>query len=138
MSDHTLGTATAVAAVALGASVIEKHVTLSRASGGIDSDFSIEPYELGALVRDARTAWQALGAVRYGPSISERESLKFRRSLYAVRDIGKGDPITNENVRSIRPSNGLAPKHLPEIIGKRAVKNIKRGSPLSWDLLDRS
>lgn len=138
LSDHTLGTATAIAAVALGASVIEKHVTLSRASGGIDSDFSIEPDELGALVRDARTAWQALGEVRYGPSISERESLKFRRSLYAVRDIGEGEPVTNENIRSIRPSNGLAPKHLPNIIGKCAVKNIKRGSPISWDLLDRS
>ena len=136
LSDHTLGTATAIAAVALGASVIEKHVTLSRASGGTDSDFSIEPDELEALVRDARTAWQALGEVRYGPSRSERESLKFRRSLYAVRDIGKGEPVTNENVRSIRPSNGLAPKYLPNIIGKCAVKNIKRGSPISWNLLD--
>jgi N-acetylneuraminate synthase len=138
LSDHTVGTATSIAAVALGASVIEKHVTLDRASGGIDSEFSIEPNELEALIRDARTAWLSLGAVRYGPSISEKESLKFRRSLYAVRDIGKDEPITNENVRSIRPSKGLAPKYLPKILGKCAVRNIKRGSPLSWGQLDQS
>jgi len=136
LSDHTLGTTTSVAAVALGAALIEKHVTLKRADGGPDAAFSLEPVELAALVADARTAWQALGGVRHGPSPAEADSLKFRRSLYAVKDIAAGAVIGGDDVRSIRPGLGLPPKHLPDIIGRKARWAIKRGTPLSWDLLE--
>jgi pseudaminic acid synthase len=135
LSDHTLDPATAVAAVALGATIVEKHLTLSRAMPGPDSAFSLEPAELEQLVDLIRTAERALGDVRYGPSAHERESLAFRRSLFAVADIDRGDAFTTDNVRSIRPADGLAPRHLPEILGRHAAAAIARGTPLSWDLV---
>ncbi len=135
LSDHTMGITAAVAAVALGACVIEKHVTLSRAEGGHDAAFSLEPDELKALVETSRAAWQALGAVRYGPKDVEAQSLRHRRSLYAVGDIAAGEAIDETKVRSIRPAGGLAPKHLPQVLGRRARQPIAKGTPISWDLL---
>ena len=131
LSDHTLGTVVANAAVAVGASIIEKHLTLARADGGPDSTFSLEPDELLRLVTDSRVAFNALGSVSYEREPSEQENLVFRRSLYAVADILKGETFTEANVRSIRPGYGLAPKHLPGILGKRAAQEIPRGTPIS-------
>ena len=136
LSDHTLGTAVAVSAVALGACVIEKHFTLLRADGGPDAAFSLEPSEFAALVRDCKTAWEALGEVREGYQSAAEPNLVFRRSLYVVRDIAPGSELTMENVRSIRPGHGLAPKYLPEILGRHARRAIARGTPLSWDLVE--
>jgi pseudaminic acid synthase len=136
LSDHTHGTATSVAAVALGAAVIEKHFTLARADGGPDAAFSLEPDEFGRLVEDCNDAWRALGEISYHLKPAEKQNIVFRRSLYAVSDIVAGEPITKENVRSIRPGHGLAPRFLPELMGRRAKKDISRGSALSWDLLD--
>jgi pseudaminic acid synthase len=136
LSDHTLGTAVAVSAVALGACVIEKHFTLLRADGGPDAAFSLEPSEFAALVRDCKTAWEALGEVREGYQSAAEPNLVFRRSLYAVCDIAPGSELTMENVRSIRPGHGLAPKYLPEILGRHARRAIARGTPLSWDLVE--
>ena len=136
LSDHTLGTATAVAAVALGAAIVEKHFTLCRADGGPDAAFSLEPAELQALVADCRTAWQALGDVAYGCRASERSGLVFRRSLYAVRDIAAGEALTRDGVRSIRPGFGLPPADLPRVLGRRARVAILRGTPLSWELIE--
>jgi pseudaminic acid synthase len=135
LSDHTPGTAAAVAAVALGAAIIEKHFTLARADGGPDSAFSLEPNELASLVADCRAAWEALGEVHYGEVEAEAASRAHRRSLYVVADVKAGEPLTAANVRSIRPGHGLAPKHLPEVIGKRAARDLKRGEPLAWDSL---
>lgn len=135
LSDHTMGVGVAVASIALGASVIEKHFTLSRADGGVDSAFSIEPAELVLLVEEAERAWQALGQVSFGPSKAEQESLAFRRSLYVVDDLAKGAVLTEENVRAIRPGFGLAPKHMDTVLGVRVTRDIKRGTPLSWDIL---
>ena len=135
LSDHTLGTAASVAAVALGACVIEKHFTLARADGGVDSAFSLEPDELARLVRDGRDAWAALGSVRYDEVEAEASNRDARRSLYVVADIMKGDVLSDANVRSIRPGFGLPPKHLPAVLGRRAAKDLKRGDPLAWDLL---
>jgi pseudaminic acid synthase len=137
LSDHTLGTTVATAAVTLGACVIEKHFTLRRADGGPDSAFSLEPMEFATLVRDCRTAWEALGEIREGYQSAAEPNLVLRRSLYAVRDIASGAELTTENVRSIRPGHGLAPKHFPEILGRRARAAIARGTPLSWDLVER-
>lgn len=136
LSDHTLGTAVSVAAVALGAAVIEKHVTLRRADGGPDAAFSLEPHELAELVRSCRMARAALGRVSYAREASESGSLVFRRSIYAVADIAKGDVLGPNNVRSIRPGYGLAPRHLPSVLGRRARIDIKRGTALDWSLLD--
>lgn len=136
LSDHTLDNATALAAVALGACVIEKHVTLDRDGGGPDDGFSLEPSELESLCTTSRTAWQALGTVSYARTESERGNTCFRRSLYAVRDIAVGELLTAENVRSIRPGFGLAPKHLGELLGRRARASIARGTPMSRDLAD--
>ncbi len=136
LSDHTLGTAVSVAAVAHGACLIEKHVTLDRGDGGPDSTFSLEPAELTTLVSDTRTAWAACGAVNYKPTFSETGNRQFRRSLYVVADIAAGEILTEQNVRSIRPGHGLAPKHLPRILGQRARRALKRGTPLDWSVVE--
>ncbi|MBL8833915.1 MAG: pseudaminic acid synthase [Rhodospirillales bacterium] len=136
LSDHTLGTAVTVAAVALGACVIEKHVTLRRADGGPDSAFSLEPEEFAALVRDVRTAHAALGRVSYEREPSERGMATFRRSLYAIADIAAGEILTEANVRSIRPGFGLAPKHFDAVVGRRARRSIARGTALAWSLIE--
>jgi N-acetylneuraminate synthase len=135
LSDHTMGIAVPVAAVALGAHIVEKHLTLSRQAGGPDAGFSLEPHEFTALVDAVRTAGAALGDVRFGPTEHERPSLQFRRSLFAVRDIAAGEPLTRDNVRSIRPADGLRPRHLEEVLGRRAARPIAAGTPLAWDLL---
>ena len=136
LSDHTLGIAVPVAAIALGAALIEKHVILSRADGGPDAAFSLEPDELKAMIDGVRTAHAALGQVDYSLKGSERGNVFVRRSLYAVADIKAGEPLTDANVRSIRPGHGLAPKYLPELIGRVASRNIARGTPLDWAMLD--
>jgi N-acetylneuraminate synthase len=135
LSDHTLGIAAPVAAVAVGASIIEKHFTLSRADGGPDSAFSLEPNEFREMVAAIRIAERALGAVSYGPTEAEAPSLLFRRSLFVVKDVRAGETMTDENVRCIRPGHGLLPRHLPAVLGRRARRDIERGTPLSWTLL---
>jgi N-acetylneuraminate synthase len=136
LSDHTMGCGAAVAAVALGATVIEKHFTLARAEGGVDSAFSMEPAELHTLVVESERAWQSLGRVSYGvQSERERKSTAFRRSLYAVADIPAGAPLTHDNVRAIRPGFGLAPKFFDTVLGMRAKAAIARGTALRWELL---
>ena len=135
LSDHTMGLAVPVAAVTLGAVAIEKHLTLARADGGPDAGFSLEPAEFEAMARAVREAASALGRVSYEPKPSEAPSRPFRRSLYAVADIAAGEALTEANVRSIRPANGLAPRHLPDVLGRRALVPIARGTPLSWSLI---
>lgn len=135
LSDHSHGIGVAVAGVALGAAVIEKHVTLRRADGGPDADFSLEPDELRALVENCRTAWQALGRVDYSRKESERGNAVFRRSLYVVRDITEGEVYTVDNVRSIRPGYGLPPQFISTVLGRCARRTVTRGTPMSWDLL---
>ena len=135
LSDHTRGTAVATAAVALGATAIEKHVTLRRADGGPDSAFSLEPDELARLVADVSDAWAALGEVNYARTESEKGSLVFRRSIFAIADIAEGDELTERNVRIIRPGHGLAPKHLPAVLRKRAARTIPRGTPIDWAII---
>ncbi len=135
ISDHTMGIGAAVAAVALGATVIEKHVTLRRADGGVDSAFSLEPHEVRALVEESERARLSLGQVHYGASSAEKASLKYRRSLYVVADIQAGEVFSEANVRAIRPGFGLAPKHLDAVIGRRAARDLPRGTPLSWEAL---
>lgn len=135
LSDHTLGTAVPVAAVSLGACIVEKHLTLSRSIPGPDSAFSLEPAEFATMVEAIRTAELALGQVQYGVSAQEASSRVFRRSLFAVRDIKAGEVLTAENVRSIRPGYGLPPKYLPDVLGRRATRDIERGTPLDWTLL---
>ena len=136
LSDHTLGSEAALAAVALGASLIEKHFTLSRGVPGPDSSFSMEPAEFAAMVKGIRTVEKALGRISYELSEKEAESRPFRRSLFVVKDMRAGDRFTEENVRSIRPGNGLHTRHLGEVLGKRAARNLDRGTPLSWDLIE--
>jgi N-acetylneuraminate synthase len=133
LSDHTLSTAVATAAVALGASIIEKHITLRRNDGGPDAAFSLEPEELRRLVEDCSTAYAALGRVSYEQPPCEKASLVFRRSLYVVEDIRSGEPLTTRNIRSIRPGYGVAPKYLPDVLGRTAAHDLKRGTPLSLD-----
>lgn len=135
LSDHTLGIGAAVASVALGAVVIEKHITNSRADGGVDAAFSLEPDELSALVRETEVAALARGTIAYGPSENECGSLVFRRSLYVVEDIKAGTVLSNENLRAIRPGLGLATKYLPQLLGKRVSRDVARGTAASWDLL---
>jgi N-acetylneuraminate synthase len=135
LSDHTMGIGAAVASVALGASVIEKHFTLRRADGGVDSTFSLEPEEMHALVVETERAWQSLGTVRYGTSSAEQASLQFRRSLYVTQDIKAGEAFTAQNLRAIRPGLGLPPKYLEVFLGRTAGRDIKKGTPLAWDLL---
>ncbi|MDT8375585.1 MAG: pseudaminic acid synthase [Mariprofundaceae bacterium] len=134
LSDHTLGIGVAIASVAYGASVIEKHFTDSRSEGGVDSAFSMEPEEMAQLVVEANRAWQAAGEAHIGPVGAEHNARNKRRSLYVIQEMKAGDPATLENIRSIRPARGLAPKYLKEILGKRAVKDIERGTPVSREL----
>jgi len=135
LSDHTMGIGVAIASVALGATVIEKHFTLARADGGVDSAFSMEPDEMAALVAETERAWQALGQVSYGPTDAEKKSLVFRRSLYIVKDLKAGDVLTRENVRAIRPGYGLAPKYLDRVLGARVAKSLRKGTPLDLGAL---
>ncbi|MEG6616507.1 pseudaminic acid synthase [Peptococcaceae bacterium 1198_IL3148] len=135
LSDHTLGIGVAVASVALGATVIEKHFTLSRAEGGVDAAFSMEPAEMKSLVVETERAWQAMGNICYGPTDKEKASLKFRRSIYISRDIKAGDTLTKENVRVVRPGYGLPPKYYDLILGKKIKKDAKKGAALEWDMI---
>lgn len=135
LSDHTMGVGVSVASVALGATVIEKHFTLSRAEGGVDSAFSMEPAEMSSLVVESERAWQALGRVSYGPTDAERKSLVFRRSLYIVHDLKAGDLLTSENVRAIRPGLGLPTKYLEQVMGRVVKQDVKRGTALDWSWL---
>lgn len=135
LSDHTLGVGVSVAAVTLGATVIEKHFTTSRSDGGVDSAFSMEPHELKMLVEETERAWQSLGQVQYGPTDAEKDSTKFRRSLYISENLNAGDLLTKENVRNIRPGLGLPTKYYDLIIGKHINQDVKKGTPLSWELL---
>ena len=135
LSDHTFGIGAGVASVALGASVIEKHFTLSRADGGVNSTFSLEPNEMTALVVETERAWTALGEVSYGLTEKERKSQIFRRSLYVTEDLAAGDALAESNLRSIRPGLGLPPKYFSALIGKRVGRAVRRGTPMSWDLL---
>jgi len=135
LSDHTLGIAVPVAAVALGASIIEKHFTMSRAVPGPDVAFSLEPAEFRAMVEAVRTAEQAVGRVQYGPTERELASRQFRRSLFVVEDVKKGELFTSDNVRSIRPASGLHTRHLDVVLGRRAAHDAAKGTPMSWDLL---
>ncbi|MDF0497932.1 pseudaminic acid synthase [Bradyrhizobium yuanmingense] len=135
LSDHTFGIGASVASVALGATVIEKHFTLARADGGVDSTFSMEPAEMAALVVETKRAWLALGQVYYGLTEKERESLVFRRSLYVAEDLAPGDVLTEQNLRIIRPGLGLPPKYFETLLGKRVGRAVRRGTPMSWDLL---
>ncbi len=136
LSDHTMGTSVPVAAVALGAAVIEKHVTLRRADGGVESAFSLEPEELQRLSEDVNVAWEAKGKVFYGLAESEKGARRFRRSLYVVEDLKAGQMIGDKPIRSIRPGLGLAPKHLKEVIGRKATRDVKRGTPLDWSMIE--
>ena len=138
LSDHTPGTAAAVAAAALGAFVIEKHFTLARSDGGPDAAFSLEPDEFSALVSDTRSAWEALGAAQYDLLGSERANAQFRRSLYVAADVKAGVRITAADVRSIRPGLGLRPEHRDAVVGRVATRNLKRGEPLAWDMLSEA
>jgi N-acetylneuraminate synthase len=138
LSDHTHGSAVAVAAIALGGSVVEKHFTLARADGGPDAAFSLEPHEFSTLVTDCKRAWRALGTASYDLQSCEKGNLTYRRSLYAVADIPAGHTFSRENVRSIRPGFGLPPKFLPNVLGARASRHVPRGTPLSEDLIDAS
>ncbi|GMW02953.1 MAG: sialic acid synthase [Candidatus Hydrogenedentota bacterium] len=137
LSDHTLGSVAATAAVALGACIIEKHLTLSRSDGGPDASFSAEPPDFRALVESIRTTEQALGFAHYGPTQSEQALVKYRRSLFVSRDMLAGEPFTTENVRVIRPGHGLPPKDLQVVLRSRAKKDVSLGTPLSWDLVER-
>jgi N-acetylneuraminate synthase len=135
LSDHTLGIGAAAAATALGAVVIEKHFTLSRADGGVDSAFSLEPAELKALVEETERAHQAVGAVQYGVGAQERASTAFRRSLYVAADMKAGEVFTAANLRAVRPGLGLPPKYYDAVLGKRVSRDVRKGTPVSWDLV---
>jgi sialic acid synthase SpsE len=130
-----MGVGAAVGAIVLGATVIEKHITLARADGGVDASFSLEPHEFHSLVVETRRAYDAIGSVMFGPVEAEQESLVFRRSIYAVADIAAGEAFSPDNVRIIRPGYGIAPKHYDSIIGATARRDVKRGTPVTWDLL---
>jgi pseudaminic acid synthase len=135
LSDHTLGIGVPIAAVAYGACLIEKHVTLDRGDGGVDSAFSLEPHEVKLLREESERAWQALGTTHIGPTEAEKESLRFRRSLYVVADVTAGDPVTEQNVRSIRPTGGLEPDMIGTVLGRTFTADAAKGTPLTWDLI---
>ena len=134
LSDHTMGVGVSVASVALGATVIEKHFTLNRADGGVDSSFSMEPAEMRQLVVETERAWQALGQVRYGPTLAEEKSIVFRRSLYVVKDLQAGEKLSTDNVRAIRPGLGLPTKYLDQVLGKTLKHAVTRGTAVHWDM----
>lgn len=135
LSDHTMEIGVSVASIALGATVIEKHFTLRRADGGVDSVFSLEPEEMHALVVESKRAWQALGQVHYSVTEAEKKSLMFRRSLYIVKDMTAGEILTETHIRSIRPGLGLSPKYLEQVLGMSVKRDVKYGTALSWDFL---
>ena len=135
LSDHTMGIGVSVASVALGATVIEKHFTLNRADGGVDSTFSMEPAEMAQLVTETERAWQAMGRVKYGPTEAEKQSLQYRRSLYVVKDLKAGDVLTANNVRAIRPGLGLPTKYLQQVLGRTVKQDVTRGTALGWNLI---
>jgi sialic acid synthase SpsE len=135
LSDHTMGIGVPVAAVALGACIVEKHFTLSRADGGVDSAFSLEPAELKSLVVESERAFLALGKIQYGVQKAEKNSKLFKRSVYAVKDIKAGEPLNGDNLRVIRPGDGLEPKYFETLLGKTAKQKINAGTPLSWELV---
>jgi len=135
LSDHTTGIGASVSSVALGATVIEKHFTLNRSDGGVDSAFSTEPEEMAQLVAETERAWQALGQVSYGPTEAEAKSIQFRRSLYIVQDLKAGDVLTLDNLRAIRPGYGLQPKYFEILLGKQVKTDVLKGTPISWELL---
>ncbi|MBN1547486.1 MAG: N-acetylneuraminate synthase family protein, partial [Syntrophaceae bacterium] len=135
LSDHTIGIGVAIAAVAIGASVIEKHFTLDRSDGGVDSAFSLEPAELAQLVLETKRARQALGNVAYGPSRAEKRAVKRRRSIYVAEDLKAGEILTKTNLRCIRPGYGLAPKYYESLLGKTVRYDVKKGTPMRWDLI---
>ncbi|MGE0873755.1 MAG: pseudaminic acid synthase [Burkholderiales bacterium] len=135
LSDHTMGCGVAVAATALGATVIEKHFTLRRADGGVDSAFSMEPHEFAQLREETERAWQGLGQISYGATRAEAGSLMFRRSLYVVQDLKAGQALSRDNLRAIRPGFGLPPRLLDQLIGRPVRRDVKRGEPMAWDLL---
>lgn len=135
LSDHTMGVGVAVAAVALGATLIEKHFTLRRADGGVDSAFSLEPQELKSLVEETERAWQSLGQVRYGATEAERATTVFRRSIYIAADVRAGEVLTRENMRCVRPGLGLSPKYYEMLLGRRVNQDLRKGQPMSWAFL---
>ena len=135
LSDHSMGVGVSVASIALGATVIEKHFTLNRADGGVDSTFSMEPEEMAQLIIETERAWQALGKISYGATEAEKKSLQFRRSLYIVKDLKAGDVLTKDNVRAIRPGLGLPTKYLEQVLGRTVKQDVQRGTGLSWPLL---
>ncbi len=135
LSDHTLGIGVSIGSVVLGATVIERHFTLDRKEGGVDSAFSLEPAEMKSLVEESHRAWRALGKIHYGPVAEEKSSMRFRRSLYVVRDIKAGERLTTENLRAIRPGYGLPVKYFDTLIGKQVTREVTRGTPASWDLI---
>ena len=135
LSDHTLGIGAAIAAIACGATIIEKHLTLRRSDGGVDSSFSLEPDEMRSLIVETRIAWEALGEISYGPTREEKESAIFKRSLYIAEDVAEGDVFTSRNLRSIRPGLGLPPRYIEILIGRRARSSLKAGTPVTWDLV---
>jgi N-acetylneuraminate synthase len=136
LSDHTLDNTTAITSVAMGASIIEKHFTLDRSGGGPDDRFSLEPAELAALCHGAKTAWAALGQVDYGRKSSEQGNVKFRRSLYFVKDMKAGDVIAQDCVRSVRPGFGLAPRYFEQLIGRKVQSEVRFATPVSWDVIE--
>lgn len=136
LSDHTMGIGAAIAAISHGASVVEKHFTIDRLEGGVDSSFSLEPHEMSLLTVESERAWQSLGGVEYGPSKRETKSLAFRRSIYITQDLAAGEEFTLENLKRVRPGFGLAPKYYESLIGRCVKKDVKKGTPLTWDLVD--
>jgi pseudaminic acid synthase len=135
LSDHTMGVGTAIAAVACGASVIEKHFTLSRTDGGVDSAFSLEPAELAALVEESERAWMSLGSVAYGPTEAEMKSLIFRRSLYVAEDMRRGEKFTRRSLRVVRPGKGLHPRYYEQLLGKPVACDVRKGTPVDWSII---
>lgn len=135
LSDHTLGIGAALASIGLGATILEKHLTLSRAEGGVDAAFSMEPDEMKELAVESKKAWQALGSIHYGPTEKEKNSLRFRRSLYVAMDMKEGDIFNTENLRAVRPGLGLPAKYYQILLGKKVARDVKRGTPVDWEMV---